>query len=201
MLLDLKITRRVKDGEHPEPVDVPLRFVVNGISTTTKVTVNEGQMGSAGTAFPSTRGRERGWGRVELPADAFPANNVFYFVFDDPPPLRSVIVSDDQAQTLPLKAALSAAADPERKYVSTVLAVAQAAEIPWADTALVVWQAPIPKPGDALARQLQEHVAAGRDVIFLPPESPDATEMFGLHWEAWKSAPRGETGPGAMVAE
>jgi len=189
LLMDLKITRRLKEGEHPDPVDVPLRIVVNGISTTTKVTVTEGQMEISGYSIPIDKGTRRGWGRVELPADAFPANNVFYFVFDDPPPLRSVIVSDDQAQTAPLKAALSAAADPERKYVSTTLGVAQAAEIPWADTALVVWQAPIPKPGDALARQLQEHVAAGRDVIFLPPESPDATEMFGMHWEAWKSAP------------
>ena len=75
------------------------------------------------TRSPSIQATHRGWGRVELPADSFPANNVFHFVFDDPPPLRSVIVSDDEAQAGPLKAALSAAADPERKYVSTILPV------------------------------------------------------------------------------
>jgi hypothetical protein len=125
---------------------------------------------------------------VELPADACPADNVFYFVFDDPPPLRSVIVSDDEAQAGPLKAALSAAADPDRKYVASVLGSARAAEIPWAGTALIVWQAPLPKPDDPIARQLQEFIAAGRDILFLPPESPDGAELFGLHWEGWKMA-------------
>jgi hypothetical protein len=189
LLLDLRITRRLKPGEHPDPIDVPLRFVVNGISTTAKVTLREGQLVLQGYTIPIDKATRRGWGRVELPADAFPANNVFYFVFDDPPPLRSVIVSDDEAQSGPLKAALSAAADPERKYVATTLGVAHAAEIPWPETALIVWQAPLPKPGDPIARELQEHMAAGRDILFLPPESPDGAEMFGLQWEGWKTAP------------
>ena len=107
--------------------------------------------------------------------------------------LQSVIVSDDVAQSGPLKAALSAAADPSRKYEADVLGASHAAEIPWADTALIVWQAPLPKPDDAIARQLQEHVAAGRSIIFLPPESPDDAEMFGMHWEGWKMADAGKT--------
>ena len=123
----------------------------------------------------------------KLPTDSFPANNVYYFVFDEPPALRSVIVSDDDEVAGPLSAALSATADPERKRASTVLSLRRAAEIPWADTALVVWDAPIPKAGDALARQLQEHAAAGRAILFLPPESPDSTEIFGMHWEQWVS--------------
>jgi hypothetical protein len=189
LLMDLRITRRLRPGERPDPVDVPLRFVVNGISTTSKVTLRESEVLLGGYTIPIDEGTRRGWGRVELPADAFPADNVFYFVFDEPPPLASVIVSDDEAQARPLQAALSAAADPDRKYAAAVLGVAHAAEIPWADTALVVWQAPLPKPGDPIARQLQEFIAAGRDVLFLPPESPDATEFFGLHWEGWKAAP------------
>jgi len=189
LLLDLRITRRIKPGEHPDPIDVPVRFVVNGISTVAKLTVKESQLVLQGYTIPIDKGTRRGWGRVELPADAFPANNVFHFVFDDPPVLRSVIVSDDPAESAPLQAALEATADPSRKYVATTLGVAHAAEIPWAETALIVWHAPLPKPGEAIARQLQEHAAAGRDVIFLPPEAPDGTELFGLHWENWKTAP------------
>ena len=189
LMLDLHVTRRLKAGEHPDPIDIPLRFVVNGISTTAKVTLKEGQLDLQGYAIPIDKGTRRGWGRVELPADACPENNVFYFVFDDPPTLRSVIVSDDVAQSEPLQAALSAAADPLRKYEATTMGAAHAAEIPWADTALIVWQAALPKAGDPIARELQEHVAAGRDVLFLPPESPDGTEMFGLQWENWKTAP------------
>jgi hypothetical protein len=188
LLLDLRITRRVSAGEHPDAIDVPLRFVVNGISTTAKVTLRESQLALDGYTIPIDQATHRGWGRVELPADACPANNVFDFVFDDPPPLRSVIVSDDEAQAGPLKAALSAAADPERKYVATILPSARAAEIPWADTALIVWQAPLPKPADPIGRQLQDFIAAGRDILFLPPESPDGAELFGLHWTDWKTS-------------
>ncbi|HEY2574444.1 MAG TPA: hypothetical protein VGH65_10250, partial [Verrucomicrobiaceae bacterium] len=63
-----------------------------------------------------------------------------------------------------------------------------AAEIPWDDVALIVWQAPLPKGGDMAVRQLQNHVAAGRSVIFLPPEIPDDTSLFGLRWGNWKSS-------------
>jgi hypothetical protein len=207
LLMDLRITRRLRSGEHPDPVDIPLRFVVNGISTAAKVTLRDSQLALDGYTIPIDQATHRGWGRVELPADAFPADNAFHFVFDDPPPLRSVIVSDDAAQTTPLTAALSAAADPERKYISCVLPVVRAAEIPWTDTALIVWQAPLPKPGDAIARQLQEFIATGHDILFLPPdpgtanlpiglpssalpsESPGNAELFGLHWQSWKVAP------------
>jgi len=189
LTMDVHITRRVKEGDTPPPIDVPVRFVVNGITTSEKVTVNGGEAVLQGYTIPIDKSTRRGWGRVELPADAFPENNVFYFVFDDPPVLRSVIVSDDPAEAGPLNAALSAAADPDRKYVATTLGVAHAAEIPWPETALIVWQAPVPKTGDPLARHLADHVAAGRDIIFLPPESPDNVSMFGLQWGDWVTAP------------
>ena len=182
LLLDLRLTRHV---DHPQPIDVPLRFVVEGTTTTIKATLKENQLVMQAYAIPIDKATKRGWGRVELPADAYPANNVFYFVFDDPPPLRSVIVSDDEAQAGPLKAALSAAADPARKYESSVFSARREAEIPWDDAALIVWQAPIPKADDAIARQLQAFVAAGRVLLFLPPDTPDGTEVFGLHWNGW----------------
>ena len=197
LLLDLRIERRLPQGQHPQPIDIPLRFVVNGISTAAKVTLKENQLLLQGYSIPIDKATVRGWGRVELPADSCPANNVFHFVFDEPPPLRSVIISDDEAQIGPLKAALFAAEDPSRKYVASVLGAGRAAEIPWADTALIVWQAPLPKPDDPIARQLQEHVAAGRAILFLPPESPDGTQIFGLHWEGWRTA---EAGKPASVA-
>jgi hypothetical protein len=185
LLLDLRLTRH---ADHPQPVDVPLRFVIDGTTTTIKAALKENQLVMQAYAIPIDKATKRGWGRVELPADSYPANNVFYFVFDDPPPLRSVIVSDDEAQSGPLKAALSAPADPLRKYEATVFSSRREAEIPWDDAALIVWQAPIPKADDALARQLQAFVAAGRVLVFLPPDSPDGTEIFGLHWNGWDQA-------------
>ena len=183
LLLDLRVTRH---ADHPQPVDVPLRFVVNGAATTAKVTLKDNQLVLQGYALPIDKAVKRGWGRVELPADAWASNNVWDFVFDEAPVLQSVIVSDDPAVSDPLSAALDAPADPSRKYHAVVLPTKRAAEIPWAETALVVWQAPLPKADDALGRQLREHVAAGRSAIFLPPDSPDGTELFGLHWGEWE---------------
>ena len=189
LLLDLRLTRHV---DHPQPIDVPLRFVIDGTTTTFKATLKENQLVIQAYAIPIDKAAKRGWGRVELPADSYPANNVFYFVFDDPPPLRSVIVSDDETEAGPLKAALSAAADPSRKYESTVFSSRREAEIPWDDAALIVWQAPIPKADDALTHQLQAFVAAGRVLLFLPPDAPDGAEIFGLRWNGWDESAGGK---------
>jgi hypothetical protein len=185
LLLDLRLRRR---AEHAQPMEIPLRLEVNGAASTAKVELKESEALVQAFSIPIDKTTRRGWGRVELPADAFPANNVFYFVFDDPPVLRSVIVSDDEAQATPLKAALSAPADPTRKYAATVLTSRQAAEIPWEETALIVWQAALPKADDPLARQLAAHVTAGRTILFLPPDQPTEARLFGLGWERWEEA-------------
>ena len=180
--LDLRIVRH---SSNPQPLEVPLRFVVNGVTTTTKVELKENQLVIQGYSIPIDKALKHGWGRVELPADSCPENDQFYFVFDETPPLHSVIVSDDDAVSGPLNAALSAQADSSRSYVTTVLPSGRAAEIPWDDAALIVWDAAIPKPDDALARQLQDFVAAGRTILFLPPDSPDRNAIFGMSWGVW----------------
>ena len=182
LLLDLRVVRH---ADRPQPTELPLRFVINGAATTMKVTLAENQFVLQGHAIPIDKATKRGWGRVELPADSSAANNTFHFVFDEPVPLQSVIVSDDEAESGPLQAALSAAADPSRKYVATVLSTQRVAEIPWENAALLVWHAPLPKADDVVARQIQNHVATGRSALFLPPESPDDAEIFGLRWERW----------------
>ena len=201
LVLDLRVDRRGAGDAATSSAEVPLRFVVNGAATAAKVTLKENQAVLQGYRLPIDKALKRGWGRVELPADASPADNVFHFVFDEPPALRSVIVSDDEAESGPLRAALAAPADPAHKYEATVLPVRRAAEIAWADTALVVWQAPVPKPDDPLARQLREHVANGRTVLFLPPESPDDTPIFGVHWGQWAGGRRGRLASRGMVAQ
>ena len=182
LLLDLRITR---DTASPAPTELPLRFVINDVSTTMKVEMKDAQLVLQGYAIPIDKTTKRGSGRVELPADASPSDNVFYFVFDEPAVLRSVIVTDDEAEAGPLQAALEAAADPARQYAATVLPPARAAEIAWDDTALIVWHAPLPKADDLIATQFANHLAAGRSIVFLPPESPNAESFGGLHWGAW----------------
>jgi hypothetical protein len=186
LLLDLRIVRHT---QNPQPMKLPLSFVVNGASTSTTVDLHENQLVIEGYSIPIDRSLKKGWGCVELPADAFPANDKFYFVFDEPPPLRSVVVSDDDTVTGPLNAALSAAADPSRQYTCTVLGTSHAAEIPWDDAAFVVWNAPIPKETELIAKQMRDYLAAGRTILFLPPDSPDDTKIFDIGWDQWQKAP------------
>ena len=62
--------------------------------------------------IPLERARERGWGKVSIPADANPADDDFYFVFDNPPPRRAVIVCEDPRVERPLALATAIAPEP-----------------------------------------------------------------------------------------
>jgi hypothetical protein len=68
-----------------------------------------------------------------------------------------------------------------------LLSSTRAAEIPWDDAALVVWDAPIPPETDALAHQLRDYAAAGRTILFMPPDSPNDAEVFGMGWDKWQT--------------
>ncbi|MEI6715544.1 MAG: BatA domain-containing protein [Verrucomicrobiota bacterium] len=185
LLLDLKISRT---AENLLPQEIPLRFVINGIATTSKVTIQDSQLSLQAYSLPIDKSLTRGWGYVELPADAYPANNTFHFVFDEPPVLRSVVVSEDSTDLRSITAGLGAPADPSRKYETLKLPLERTAEIPWEQTGLIVWQAPIPKPDSPVFQQLTEHIALGRTALFLPPNSPSESELCGLAWGKWETA-------------
>ena len=189
LLLDLRIVRHT---QNPEPIKLPLSFIVNGAATSTTVDLRENQLVIEGYTIPIDRALKQGWGCVELPADSFPANDKFYFVFDQPPPLHSVVVTDDDSVAAPIGAALSAAADPSRQYDCTTLGSSHVAEIPWDDAAMIVWNAPLPKETDVVAKQLRDYLAAGRTILFLPPASPDDTKLFDIGWDKWQQAPAGK---------
>ncbi|MDB6071032.1 MAG: hypothetical protein JWL81_2203 [Verrucomicrobiales bacterium] len=170
------------------PRTVPLRVVVNGVGSTLNAEMKGAQVLLQARAIPIDKATKRGWGRVELPADASPADNVYHFVFDQPAPLKSVIVSDSAEVSGPLTAALTAPLEPGRTYPSSVLPLARAAEISWEDTALIVWQGALPGKDSAVAKQLELHVAAGRTLLFMPPAQPDDTAFMGVNWTPWQSA-------------
>ncbi len=182
LLLDLRVSR---DATDRTPLELPLRFVVNDVSSTLKVEMKDSQLVLQGHPIPLDKTTKQGSGRVELPADASPADNVFHFAFAEPPVLKSVIVSDDAEEAGPLQAALSAPADPSQKYEAEILPITRAAEIKWNETALILWHAPVPKPEDLMTQQLQNHLAEGRSLIFLPPEQPTDSAFAGLSWGVW----------------
>lgn len=189
LLLDLRVWREEAGSA---PSDLPIRFVINGVASTHKAEMRDTQLVLQAHAIPIDKALKKGWGRVELPSDSYAGDNVFHFVFDEPSPLRSVIVTEDEPEAGPLLAVLSAPSDPARKYAAATLPLARAAEIPWDDTALIVWHGPVPAADDVLAKQLQAHVAAGRAVIFLPPGSPNPNTFLGLGWGKWSQGGPGD---------
>ncbi|MEM7146985.1 MAG: BatA domain-containing protein [Verrucomicrobiota bacterium] len=186
--MDLRLTRSAR-GEGAETV--PIRFVVDGLGSTHEVEFRDTQLVLQGHRLPIDKATKRGWGRVEIPGDGYAMDDVFHFVYDEAPVLRAAVVSDSPDEASPLRALLSAAADGSRRYEVDVIPPEGAAEIVWDETALIVWQAPIPGEGDILRQQLENQVAAGRVVIFLPPEGPGGEAFMGLSWGEWVEGDEG----------
>jgi hypothetical protein len=190
LVFDLQVRQTEVGGEERldgEERDLELRFVINGATSVLPAKLRDGQLTLSGHGIPIDRSVKRGWGRVELPADSFPADNVWHFVFDEPPVFRSVIVTDDEAAMVPVRAALGAPSDPSRQYEVSVFGSARTAEIPWDEVGLIVWQAPIPVEGEIAHSQLESHVASGRTLLFLPPQGRSEGEFRGLGWGEWES--------------
>jgi hypothetical protein len=187
LLLDLRLTR--PEGPPDSPLEVPLRVTLNGTSSTLNLTLKEKELSLQAHSLPLDQTAKTGWGQIELPADTNPADNHAAFVFGESPALHSIIVTSDEDVSRPLKAALSARLDPSRSYTCDILPPERATEIDWETAALIVWQAPIPQSTDLLHSQLAAHAAAGRSLIFLPSDSPDAAPFAGLHWQPWITSP------------
>ncbi|MCP4783419.1 MAG: hypothetical protein GY903_04755 [Fuerstiella sp.] len=75
-------------------------------------------------------------------------------------------------------------------YEAEVLPAASVNTLPWEETALIIWQAPIP---DGLqARQLEDFVASGRCVVFFPPANSQGNTLFGGMWSDWRVPESGD---------
>ena len=183
VLLDLRLTR--SGGAPPAPLEVPLRITLNGSTSSLTLTLKEKDLLLQGQSLPLDQSLETGWGLIELPADANPADNQAAFVFGTPAPLRSAVVTASDEVSRPLQAALTSRLDSARSYTCDILPPERAVEIDWENTALIIWNAPIPKPKEPFHKQLAAHAAAGRSLLFLPPDSPDSISFAGLNWQSW----------------
>lgn len=200
---ELSLDLRLRRGEGGAGAStVPVQLVINGARSTLDVRLTEVETLVQGHVVPIDQSIRRGWGRVELPADANMRDNVFHFVFDEPPVPRTVIVSDSPATIGPLRAAVTAPLETGRANEAVTHAPGQTGGIEWDRAALVLWQAPLPKPGDLAARQLENHLAAGRSVIFFPSAESESNSgtgddpgLFGLRWAEWRDVPARENKP------
>jgi hypothetical protein len=172
-----------REGESHDKRKIPVQFQINGSRSEVMIDMVGPQYELKDHRIALKSGREPGWGRISIPEDANPADNEFFFVFDDPPPRKTILVADDPQAAWPLKLAAASSPDPMVACHAEVVPIAQVATVPWEQVSLVLWQAPLPQ-GDA-AKSVQSFVEQGGQVIFLPPRAPGEEQLFGVRWQSW----------------
>ncbi|HQX50403.1 MAG TPA: BatA domain-containing protein [Planctomycetaceae bacterium] len=187
LVMDLKLTRT---AAIKEPIHIPVTFVIGGARSTVDLELTGTQLVRNGHTIPIDRELKRGWGRVELPRDANLVDNVYDFVYAEPAIQKTVIVSDESDVSELLRLAAGTPSDRSLIYEAQVVSSSQAPAIEWDNTALILWQAPLPT--DVLAKQLESFVARGGCVMFFPPETPTDQSMFGTHWGQWRDPAAGD---------
>jgi hypothetical protein len=164
LLVSVKLTR---EGDVQDAQTIPLHFEIEGARSEVSVELTGKELELKDHRIPLSRERRRGWGWVSIPADENPADNEFYFVFDEAPPRTTVVVSDDDSGTRALQLAASIPPDPAITCDATIVSLEQ---LPTAN----------------MAQPIEAFVQRGGQVIFLPPRSPTDDEFHGVRWTGWK---------------
>jgi len=182
LLLDVRVQR---EGENLANKNLQIEFVVNGARSVMDIEVVENEFFLQGHVIPIDGALESGWGKVEIPGDANPADNRHYFVFADESPRWVTIVSDDESSAGPLRIAAAASPDPTLQFSATTLATDRVAEIDWEKSTLLIWNAPLPT--GLVAEQMTAFLKEGRPILFFPPENPDDDAFAGIRWLEWQT--------------
>jgi hypothetical protein len=186
LLVSLKLAR---EGGGDTKLSIPVQFEIEGARS--EVTLDMG--GSTNELkdhrIPIEQTRERGWGRVSIPADANPGDNEYYFVFDRPQSRRTLIVSEEPRAIAPLQLAAVISPDPAIPCSAEILPREQLRTVDWEGISLLVWHAPLPE-GDA-AQTVQAFIQRGGQVLFLPPRTASDVAFLGIRWQGGSAEPMG----------
>ncbi len=187
LLVSLRIER---EGRQDAKESIPVQFEIDGARSEATVELVGSAADLKDHPIPLEKGRERGWGRVSIPADANPADNDYWFTFEPPVPRKTIVVAEDPAAARPIALAASIPPDPALKCEVETTTPAQAAAADWDAAALLVWSAPLPQ-GDA-ARAVESFLSRGGSALFLPTAGAGDASFLGLKYGAWSGA-KGET--------
>ena len=159
---------------------------LNGVATELETSVSA----------QSTRWRHRfavgdqagGWGKLELPADGNPRDNVTYYRYSDDHTPAGLVVTGSALG--PLWQAAASAAGRDGRTPAKRHAPADVTPADLRDATLVVWQAPLPEGG--MADALRQFAEEGGRVIFFPPGQAGTARFAGLGWGETETG--GDTG-------
>lgn len=194
LLLSMRLSRAV-DPSTNEKVEIPIQIEIEGVRSQHQVELSGAQSEIRNHRVALPANMQRGWGRVSIPADENNADNEFYFVFDDPPERRVVLVTDDRTATRAVEIAATISADGGGHSVVEVLAPEQLDSLALDETALLAWQTAL--PDSSTVPTIDNFLNAGGQVIFLPPSSltsgsaaTPATRFHGVAWQGWNGSAR-----------
>ncbi len=180
LLVSLKLTRESANDAREV---VPVQFEIEGARSEVAVELIGNRAELKEHRIPLGAGRDKGWGRVSIPADSNPADNDYWFAFARPEPRRAVVVTDDPQATQVLQLAASISPDPAVAASAEVFAPDALGPVEWEALSLVIWQAPLPE--GAAAKSVAAFVDRGGVILFVPPKAPGAAEFLGVKWGAW----------------
>lgn len=183
---ELIVSVRLVRSEDGEKRQIPLQFEIEGSRSVINVEISGRQTELRDHRIPIEATKVRGFGRVSIPADANSADNEFYFVFDEQPPRKTLIVADDPQAGLPLQLAAGISADEAVTCTADIVMAEQLATTEWDKVSLVLWQAPLPR--GPVAQQIQSFIDQGGHIVFFPPREVSAGEFCGHSWEGWNDA-------------
>ena len=174
---------RVRRSKVDDPVRIPLGIVVDDARTVVDVDIENDMFTLTNHIVPIDRESNSGWGKVEIPNDANPRDNVFYFTFGDDVLRRTAVVSDQPGSSWPLSLA---AAPPIKNspLIARVVPTDEVTSIEHGETSLIVWQAPLPK--GTVKADLERFVNDGGSVIFFPSPDADDGDFLGVRWGVWE---------------
>jgi hypothetical protein len=197
LLISLKLTREGNSGTEDSAsgtsniskgkLRLPVRFEIEGASSELPIEFESREFELKNHRIPLAGDHPKGWGRISIPSDLNPADNEYFFVFDDPPPRRTILVAEGDEEVRPLELAASIAADPTVKCEVEAVAAEQLSSVRWEDVALLLWQAPLPT-GDT-ADMIKQFVDRGGRVVFFPPKLPNMDAIFDVSWTKWNEPP------------
>lgn len=180
----LVVTVSVSRLDEGPRVTLPLTFEIGAATTVVNLEVSGREAVLRNHVIPLERAAgPRGFGTVSIPADSDPADNEFFFAYDEPAPRRSLVVADDPAVRRVLELVAGIAPEKEASATVDVLAAGGLTTAAWDDAAVLLWQAALPEGPDADA--VRAFVERGGQVVFFPPDAPTPAAFAGVSWGQW----------------
>jgi hypothetical protein len=188
----LALTIRLeRSADWTEKITLPLTIQIGSARSEESIEMTGSQLDLKDFRVALPGLEERGWGRVSIPLDTSSMDNEYYFSFDQPPPRKAIVVSDSQDSTRALQLAASISPDGKTDAEVEILSRQMLDSADWDAVSLLIWQGAL--PADAEADTVQDFLAAGGSVIFLPPEVINATtsdldkDFLGVRWTGWQT--------------